>query len=492
MYMRVVILVVSAVLILSLAQAASAVEVQYGVAQCSNGQQITFGISFTTTPVVVASAQNVTAVSACAANVTATRFNIWLHDDAGNSVSSAWVQWIAFVPDAAKGVLGGTMSANDMQNVSFPAMSSVPVIVTNARVGSGRAVNACAVNNANNGFTVAIRDSNNAAVRNATLSWMAVVPSAQNGFKGDVATRSNGANVTCAAFELGPAYVCSAQDASQPMSAAAANNRNNGFKLVLTKHDGSSGSGWTQWLGYGSPPPKLYAIISGGENTGNPYYDWYWAATTGMYDVLKNRYGVSDSRIIFLFCDTHGSDSRVDGVSTKTNVQNAFTTLKGLMKPDDRLFCYFVGHGLYTGGKSTYDTVGVDITDAEMNTYRQGLPSNQTFVFTQCRSGHFCNALAAQGTVVITSCRYDEDNYKAFAEPIRDALNMVAGADANNDGLVSIGEAYNYARANVVQQYAGASLLEHCQSEDNGDGTSSYCALPCSGHGTLALSRFLR
>lgn len=478
-------------LVLVMTLPASALEVQYGVAQCSNGQQITFGNSFSSTPVIVASAQKGKAVSACAANVTATNFNIWLHDDAGNSVSSAWVQWIAFVPDAANGVLGGTIQANDMQRVSFPAMSGGPVIVTNALVG-GRAVNACAVNNANNGFTVVIRDSNNAAVRNATLSWMAVVPSAQNGFKGDVATRSSGANVTCAPFELGPAYVCSAQNGSQPMSAGAVSNRNNGFTLALTKHDGSSGSGWTQWLGYGSAPPKLYAIISGGENTGNPYYDWYWGATSGMYDVLKNRYGYTDANIYFYFCDTHSGNSRVDGVSTKANVQGAFTALKTRMKPGDKLFCYFVGHGAYTGGRSTYNTVGLDMTDAELNIWRQGLPADQTYVFTQCRSGHFCNALAAQGTVVITSCRQDEDNSKAFAEPIRDAFNMAAGADANNDGRVSAGEAYNYALNNVKQQYGTAAMTEHCQCEDNGDGTSSYGVLPTAGHGTLAMSRWLK
>jgi hypothetical protein len=86
----------------------------------------------------------------------------------------------------------------------------------------------------------------------------------------------------------------------------------------------------------------------------------------------------------------------------------------------------------------------------------QGLPPDQTYVFTQCNSGHFCNALAAQGTVILTSTTKDEVNRKAFAEPIRDALNMTSGADAN------------------------------------GDGTSSYGVLPTGGHGTLALSRYLK
>ncbi|MCX6376837.1 MAG: caspase family protein, partial [Armatimonadetes bacterium] len=210
------------------------------------------------------------------------------------------------------------------------------------------------------------------------------------------------------------------------------------------------------------------------------------------YDVLKNRYGYTDANIYFYFCDTHSNNSRVDGVSTKANVQAALNTLKTKMKPGDRLFCYFVGHGAYAGGVSTYNTVGADMTDAELNSWRQGLPTEQTYVFTQCYSGHFCNALAAPNTVVITSCTSGETNWKAFAEPIRDAFNMAAGADANNDGKVSVGEAYNYALNNVKQQYGTAALLEHCQCEDNGDGTSSYVVLPTAAHGTHSLNRWLK
>ena len=466
--------------------------VKYGVAQYSNGQQISFGSSFVTTPVVITSAQvNGKAVSSCAANASPTGFTVYLHNDAGNPVSGAWVQWIAFIPDAGKGVRGGTMQANNMQSISFPAMSGGPVIVTNARSGS-QAVNACAVNNANNGFTITIRDQANQPVQNATLIWMAVVPGAQNGFKGDVATRNNNSNVTCQAFDAGPAYVSSAQSGSVPMAAAPVNNRNNGFTLALTKHDGSPGSGWTQWLGYAQAPPRLYAVVVGGENAGNPHYDWYWGATSGMYNVLKTRYGCSDADITFLFCDTHSGDSRVDGVATKANVQAAFTTLRTKMKTGDKLFCYFVGHGVYTGGVSTYNTVGADMADSELNSWRQGLPAEQTYVFTQCFSGHFCAALARAGTVILTSTSKDETNSKAFAEPIRDAFNMVAGADANGDGKVSAGEAYNYALTNVKQQFGTSPVIEFCQAEDNGDGASSYGLLPTAGHGALALARFLK
>ncbi|MCX6377111.1 MAG: hypothetical protein NTU88_13940, partial [Armatimonadetes bacterium] len=258
-------------LVLVMTLPASALDVQCGVAQYNDGQTVSFARAFPSSPVIVTSAQkDGKAVSSCAVSNAAGGFSISLRDDAKRSVSGAWVQWIAFIPDAGKKVLGGVMQANDGQNISFPAMSGTPVIVTSAQKGG--AVNACAVNNANNGFYLVMRDQDNKPVQGAWLQWMAVIPGTDNGFKGDVAQRSNGANVTCAAFPTGPTYVVSAQGGFEPFAAGGLNNRNDGFTLSLTKHDGSAGSGWAQWLGYAPPPPPTcYAVIVGGENTGNPY-----------------------------------------------------------------------------------------------------------------------------------------------------------------------------------------------------------------------------
>lgn len=488
--MRLVFLIV-VLLVLGAISTAFAVRVECGVAQYSNGQHITFAKSFTSAPVIVTNAQGASkAVSSCAMNNSATGFDITLIDDNKQAVSNAWVQWLAFIPDPSVQVQGGVVYANNGQQISFPAMSNSPVVITSAQ--SGGAINSAPTNVTTTGFKIALKDQDNNSVGSAWLQWLAVVPGTQNGFKGGRGTRDNYASVGFSpAFSGGPTILNTAEKSGEPCAASAVGNSPSGFTLYLTRHDGSAGSGFrTYTLGY-TPTPTLYAIVSGGENTGNPYYGWYWGATSGMYDVLKNRYGCSDANIYFYFCDTHSNNSRVDGVSTKANIQAAFTALKSRMNGNDKLFCYFVGHGLYTGGKSTYDTVGADIYDSDMNSWRQGLPAEQTYVFTQCYSGHFCTALKAQGTVVFTSCQYNETNAKAFAEPIRDALNMVSGADANGNGKVSIGEAYNYALNNVKQQYGTAALTEHCQCEDNGDGTSTYGVIPTGSHGSVAMNRFL-
>lgn len=239
---------------------------------------------------------------------------------------------------------------------------------------------------------------------------------------------------------------------------------------------------------------RRFAVVIAGTSGDAQHYNWFWGATNGMYDILKDRYGYGDADIYFLFEDDHGGDPRVDYTATKTNLETVFDTLVSTMNPVDTLFCYFVGHGSASGGYSYYDTVGADLKDTELNTMRQGIQSGtQTFVFSPCHSGHFCDELGRLGTITITSCRIDEVNRAGFAEAIRDALGYREDADSDGNGQVSFGEAYNYALNKVVEWYQnhGIPLDEHCQIDDDGDGVSTYGTLPTDGHGLVSLNRFL-
>lgn len=239
---------------------------------------------------------------------------------------------------------------------------------------------------------------------------------------------------------------------------------------------------------------KHYAVICAGSYGDKQHYDWYWGATSGMYEVLKNRYSYKDENIYFLFSDNHEGDSRIDYVSTKQNISKTFALLSEKMLADDTLFCYFVGHGSQSPKGSDYATIDGSLLDSQLNAFRSGIVSpTQTYVFTQCNSGGFCKALSKDGTVVITSTQVDEPNMAGFAEAIHDALNDAKGADSDGNGKVSIGEAYNYTLDSISSWYKqqGIPLPEHCQIEDNGDGVGSYGKLPVSGHGEIALSRYL-
>jgi len=243
------------------------------------------------------------------------------------------------------------------------------------------------------------------------------------------------------------------------------------------------------------PARQRFAVICAGAPHDARHYRWYWGATSGMFDVLGNRYGYLEQNIYFLFCDDHDNDRRVDYVATKANLQRTFAELTKRMRPGDTLFGFFVGHGNRAGTGGYYELTDGRLLDHELNALRRKIPaSEQTYVFTPCNSGGFARALGRQsGTIVITSCTLDEKNVAGFAEAIRDALDHTANSDSNGDGRVSIGEAYNSALLSVRQWYEKGNrpLAEHCQIVDTGDGQSGYGLLPTPAHGALALQRFL-
>jgi len=221
---------------------------QFGVAQMSNSQQVTFATPFLSTPVVVTADQSASSV---ASNITTTGFKVNLTSHTGAATSS-WVQWIAFNPSASADVMGGVVTATGGQHIAFPTtLSATPVIVANA-FKNGKALIAGAIDNAPDGFGVTIVDDQGATVSGATLLYTAVVPKPANGFKGQVKVLRHGANVSFTpAFPAGPAYVLS----SPPdVIAGAIDNRNDGFTLSLIKHDGTqAGDQWVHWLGYAGP-----------------------------------------------------------------------------------------------------------------------------------------------------------------------------------------------------------------------------------------------
>lgn len=223
---------------------------QYGVLTAGHGQRITFSTPFSQIPVVLTSAQvGGKAVSSCAVDVTPQGFWISLVDDKGNTVPSAWVQWIAFIPDPSLKTAGAIIRASHGDRITIsPSLSATPVIVTNAQLG-GRALISGAMNNSPSGFDLYLVDQEGNPVKDAWLLWGAVCPDPANGFKGEVKLRSNGDNVRFTPpFEKDPAYVLSAQPG---VIAGAVNNRKDGFVLSLVKHDGTLARNvWTQWLGF--------------------------------------------------------------------------------------------------------------------------------------------------------------------------------------------------------------------------------------------------
>jgi hypothetical protein len=87
-------------------------------------------------------------------------------------------------------------------------------------------------------------------------------------------------------------------------------------------------------------------------------------------------------------------------------------------------------------------------------------------------SGEFIKPLAANGRVIVTATRNgQENNATRFTEYFLAALKA-NDADADQDGHISVLEAFNYANRLTAEFYtrAGRLATEHALLEDNGDG----------------------
>jgi hypothetical protein len=132
-----------------------------------------------------------------------------------------------------------------------------------------------------------------------------------------------------------------------------------------------------------------------------------------------------------------------------------------------------IGHGSFNGQQAAFNLPGPDLTVAEWTKLLDKLPVPRVaFVNTSSSSGAFLPAIAAPGRVVITATKTGgERNETLFPEFFVAAFDDPS-ADRDRNGHVSLAEAFEYAKAKVVQafQQKGNLLTEHATMDDGGEG----------------------
>jgi hypothetical protein len=242
----------------------------------------------------------------------------------------------------------------------------------------------------------------------------------------------------------------------------------------------------------GGPPMtprggEFYAVLmSGGASTGNNHVR-YWNDLSNIYITLVDVYGYKDQNIIVLCSD--GLDPAVDqsnGLNShpdldgdgdddimyscvKSNIQLVFGQLSTILTSSDQLFVFTTDHGGTNGGWNTYENLWnfEELADSELETMYAALPACDIITtMEQCYSGGFLDNLSQNqmNRVFSSACRYDElswamppnyeyDTYVFYwtaAVKGEDAYGVPCDADYNQDGLVSMHEAFLYAEANDI------------------------------------------
>ena len=235
-------------------------------------------------------------------------------------------------------------------------------------------------------------------------------------------------------------------------------------------------------------PGHCYAvIISGG---GDSYNNWerYYGDVSFMYKTLVNDYGYLDDHIIVLMSDgtNPGLDQHKNDLSyvnsnpdldgdgdddvgfsaTNANIGTVFDDLQTRLENSDHLFIFTTDHGGPENDPQVgteviinlwYETMRDDQFDANLDKITATVPIMITM--EQCYSGGFIDDVipgpVGQERVIATAANAYESSYGDTFSTLW--ISAVAGhdkgggsvdADTDNDGTVSMREAFIYARDN--------------------------------------------
>lgn len=228
------------------------------------------------------------------------------------------------------------------------------------------------------------------------------------------------------------------------------------------------------------PDANKFAVIINGAGGEPVYAKQFEQWTTELQAALSNRYGFGDAQL------------RVLPHATADDVKRTFNQLKSQLQPNNVLFLFLIGHGSYDGKESKFNLVGPDLSAVEYNALLSSLPTSRVVVFNMASaSGEFVKSLSAKGRIVITATKSgQESNATRFAGYFIAALNAT-DADTDQDGHVSVLEAFVYANRLTADFYtrAGRLATEHALLEDNGDGVGHEKAE--AGEGLLARATYL-
>jgi hypothetical protein len=204
---------------------------------------------------------------------------------------------------------------------------------------------------------------------------------------------------------------------------------------------------------------------------------------------LVDRFGFADDKVRLLV-EKPASDSAT--VATAEEVKRTFAALRSELTADNVVFLFLIGHGSFDGKEAKFNLVGPDLSATDYGNLLLSLPTRRIVILNLASaSGEFIKPLSAKGRIVITATRSgQEQNATRFTEFFLTALGARDG-DADQDGHLSVLEAFNYANRLTAEFYARAGRLatEHALLEDNGDGVGHEKSE--GGDGLLARATYL-
>ena len=231
-----------------------------------------------------------------------------------------------------------------------------------------------------------------------------------------------------------------------------------------------------------------YAVIISGASGEAAYAKQFEQWSAALRAALLGRFGFASDRVKLL------TEKPVDSSAapaTAEEVRKMFAWLRSELNADSQLFLFLIGHGSFDK-EAKFNLVGPDLSASDYNALLSMLPTQRVAVFNMASaSGEFIRPLSARGRIIVTATRSgQENNATRFTEYFIAALTAT-DADMDQDGHISVLEAFTYANRLTAEFYtrAGRLATEHALLEDNGDGIGHQKVE--SGEGLLARATYL-
>ena len=225
-----------------------------------------------------------------------------------------------------------------------------------------------------------------------------------------------------------------------------------------------------------SAQEQTHALIVVGLGGNADYRDRFHNQAVALREAFTSKHGMLSEHVTYLGERPESAPEIVTDKSTRDNVLSYLSTIAQQMGSSDRLLVILIGHGTSDQAEARVNITGPDLAPSDLQMALTGFPTQTlALVHTGSASGGFLEPLSGPNRIIITATRTQrERNATEFAQFFVEAITGES-ADLDKDERVSLLEAYQYAREEVIRFYEDENeiLTEHAVLDDNGDGTGS-------------------
>ena len=200
--------------------------------------------------------------------------------------------------------------------------------------------------------------------------------------------------------------------------------------------------------------------------------DLFYELGKSFVESARARHGVEAGNVVWLSEDPARNAALIKGPSNKETIEKEIARIASVAKAGEHVVIMLIGHGSSQGAEGKFNMPGPDLSSTDFQKLLEPLSAQKVgFVNLSSGSGDFIPVLSAPNRVIITATKTGfERNEPHFPKYFVESFAKDV-ADADKDGRISLFEAYDYGRKEVVRFYEaeGRLLTEHAMLDDNGD-----------------------